>query len=382
MKIFVTSEVIVLCMLFSGSITSLLTFAIATQLDKSISNRTFLQFLPSVFFIHLLYLFIIHLFWPNIPALDYAAPFFLLYGPIIWHGAKVLENPNYRLRNIWAHLIPFLAFIPINIFLAVSLERTPNFYYFITFLLISSMVLLIYTIVSIVKVVQVQKMRLNANKIIKSLFNFLLFNVIGSVCIIISLSIYRYISPESIIPLHLNYLIYYVIFVITFVVFWSVIDFCRNYWQGTPEEAFWTSNIVLNKKDINLKESDKNMIQVSKTSRLKKEPHKSELHKKIENLPSDIFKNQSFKLKDLCEILEEPRYVVTKVINEEMNTNFNSLVNLRRLEIAKKLLTEINENELSISEIRELSGFASDATFYRVFREEFGITPREFQKSR
>ncbi|MBO5218088.1 MAG: helix-turn-helix transcriptional regulator, partial [Clostridia bacterium] len=55
-----------------------------------------------------------------------------------------------------------------------------------------------------------------------------------------------------------------------------------------------------------------------------------------------------------------------------------AFVRRRRLEHAKKLILE---GKMSIPEIADTVGFSDYNYFLRVFRQEFGISPRRFAKS-
>jgi AraC-like DNA-binding protein len=65
-------------------------------------------------------------------------------------------------------------------------------------------------------------------------------------------------------------------------------------------------------------------------------------------------------------------------IKQESGLTFNDFINNFRLEYAKKqILTDSNQ---SIESVLSLSGFISKSTFYRLFREKYGLTPLEFRE--
>lgn len=63
--------------------------------------------------------------------------------------------------------------------------------------------------------------------------------------------------------------------------------------------------------------------------------------------------------------------------NERTGSSFHQYLISLRLKQAEWLLTS---GELPISEISAESGFSSDKTFYRTFREHYGKTPGEYRK--
>lgn len=71
------------------------------------------------------------------------------------------------------------------------------------------------------------------------------------------------------------------------------------------------------------------------------------------------------------------RYYLSRIFTNKLNTNFNTYVNTLRILKAKKLL----ECGASITEACFQSGFDSQSTFYRVFKEISGTTPKKFIES-
>jgi len=97
----------------------------------------------------------------------------------------------------------------------------------------------------------------------------------------------------------------------------------------------------------------------------------------------EIFKNPELKISDVSLLLKTNRTYVSKVVNEELNTNFCDLVNSYRVNYAEELLCSPEQaNSLSIAEIAEMSGFSSESSFYRVFKNKKGISPGIYKQHR
>jgi AraC-like DNA-binding protein len=65
-------------------------------------------------------------------------------------------------------------------------------------------------------------------------------------------------------------------------------------------------------------------------------------------------------------------------IKQESGLTFNDFINHFRLEYAKRqILTDSNQ---PIESVFSLAGFISKSTFYRLFREKYGLTPLEFRE--
>jgi YesN/AraC family two-component response regulator len=69
----------------------------------------------------------------------------------------------------------------------------------------------------------------------------------------------------------------------------------------------------------------------------------------------------------------------SRIFKEEMGENFNSYVNLIRIEAAKKLL--LNE-QVPLVDISSLVGFEGQSYFSKVFKKMTGMTPGRFREAR
>jgi AraC-like DNA-binding protein len=85
------------------------------------------------------------------------------------------------------------------------------------------------------------------------------------------------------------------------------------------------------------------------------------------------------KLTDIVEAMGSNRTYVSYLIHVNLKTNFNDLVNKYRIQEAVRLLHEEKFNA-KIIEIAFRSGFNSYSPFYKAFRKEIGITPKDYIK--
>ncbi len=93
-----------------------------------------------------------------------------------------------------------------------------------------------------------------------------------------------------------------------------------------------------------------------------------------------LYLNADLSLRDMAKHLGYPTAVVSAVINQGFQLNFRNLINKYRVEeVKRKLLNP--PRHLSLLGIALDCGFNSEASFYRIFRQETGLSPRGFLKT-
>lgn len=118
------------------------------------------------------------------------------------------------------------------------------------------------------------------------------------------------------------------------------------------------------------------------SSKKTKFPDDSTLAKRImQTLQQDEkFATPELKVADLAEILEEHEYKVTQCITGSLGyRNFNHLINSHRIESAKEVLANPDNNERPILSVAFDCGFNSIGPFNRAFKQQVGMTPRQYR---
>ena len=87
---------------------------------------------------------------------------------------------------------------------------------------------------------------------------------------------------------------------------------------------------------------------------------------------------RDIKITELARILEIPVNKVSRSINENYGENFTDLVNSKRVEYAKKLLSNPKNND-KLFAIALDSGFNNKVSFYKNFKRFVGVSPSEFR---
>lgn len=93
-----------------------------------------------------------------------------------------------------------------------------------------------------------------------------------------------------------------------------------------------------------------------------------------------LYRDDALSLQTLAKKINVTPHILSQVINEQLNKNFSDFVNGFRIDEAKKLLEEADE-DTSILQICYDVGFNSKSAFYRAFKKFTDMTPSQFQKN-
>jgi len=83
----------------------------------------------------------------------------------------------------------------------------------------------------------------------------------------------------------------------------------------------------------------------------------------------------------LGEMISLQRHVLSQVINSTQKMNFYNFINGYRVKEVKKLLKDPQNNDKNILELAFSAGFRSKSHFNMIFKNETGLTPKEFRKN-
>ena len=105
------------------------------------------------------------------------------------------------------------------------------------------------------------------------------------------------------------------------------------------------------------------------------------IRRKLDSLAAQgLHMDSALTLRALCQHLRENAHYVSQVINQDLRTTFNDLVNRHRIESAMRALTE--RPDRIVLEVALEVGFNSKSTFNRAFREHAGRTPTDWRRNR
>lgn len=140
--------------------------------------------------------------------------------------------------------------------------------------------------------------------------------------------------------------------------------------------AYVISFIVISKGYLQNKTPEK-----YKTTRVS-DAQMEQLYSKVHTLIVDEhqFKNPELTLKSLSETLKVSTQVLSMVINQKSQKNFNAFVNHHRVEEAIRLLQDPDNQNHTIAAIAYEAGFNSLSSFNSAFKKQTGKTPKTYRQ--
>lgn len=100
-------------------------------------------------------------------------------------------------------------------------------------------------------------------------------------------------------------------------------------------------------------------------------------------LEDGVYTTPDLKVADLARLAGAPEYKVSRSITGALGfRNFNAMVNRYRIEHAQRLLSDPDLADTPILSIALDAGFGSIGPFNRAFKEQVGLTPRQYRASR
>lgn len=94
-----------------------------------------------------------------------------------------------------------------------------------------------------------------------------------------------------------------------------------------------------------------------------------------------LYRNPDLNQAALAEILEINQTYLSQALNVAGGKTFNTFINEYRLSEAKEFLLDPQKQTMTNQEIAKVVGFNSKASFYRLFKQETGLSPSEFKSA-
>lgn len=94
-----------------------------------------------------------------------------------------------------------------------------------------------------------------------------------------------------------------------------------------------------------------------------------------------LYLDSGLTLKEVADRLHTNTKYLSQVVNHHVGTNFQTFINQYRVKETKQKMQDPEYNNLTLFGIALQCGFKNKSTFYKVFRDTVGITPKAYLKS-
>jgi YesN/AraC family two-component response regulator len=94
-----------------------------------------------------------------------------------------------------------------------------------------------------------------------------------------------------------------------------------------------------------------------------------------------LYLSAELTLKKVADSLNTNTKYLSQVVNHQAGYNFQQFINLYRIEEAKHKIVKDSLSNLTLYGIALQCGFKNKSTFYKVFKEVTGLTPKDYVRT-
>lgn len=310
----------------------------------------------AVFFIffHAFHVFICELFFPGVRYLDSAAPYGLVYGPLLYLAILGVKKDHLKFDICKIHFVPFLLFFVVYIVLIIDDDfRASYLIYFLRTLYISIPLSFASYGITAAVIKSNKKSKINLIRVKEffiSMFVLLFF-------ISIFFLVVRYTGEKE------NYSARLIVYSTMFITIINIFLFQLR------------ENQKLKKIHSDL--SDTNSISKYTKSKISEEQldgYEVKLYRLIEE--KQLFLDMDLSLDKLAKELKIPSYHLSQLFSLRIGRNFNQFINVYRVKYACSIID--TNNDVKIDQLIFNCGFNSKTSFNRHFKMIVGCSPSEY----
>lgn len=328
-----------------------------------------------------------------------------LIGPVIFFYVQSLLNPSFKFgKKQWLHLLPGILYILYNIVMFVTDKFILKEYYFLAdgtdrdfdvwYQYAGFASMLFYFFISmryygLYKKLMLQVISYADLVLFKWVRNFLL----AFLCMQLLQILFFVLSKVH--PFFGDYIGSWWYFFLFSLIFYYIaitgysnsietkVPFKLNLLQYKPTLLLGESPIV-NSVNENYSFEEAEVIEIEDVQQEKKEDRLllQEWKPKIESLltKDKLYEDPELSLTQMAKLLKTNPSVISKVVNQGFQMNFNDLVNYYRVEAVKEKLNAGEQKLQTLLGIAFDCGFNSKATFNRAFKKFAFVSPKEWNE--
>lgn len=171
----------------------------------------------------------------------------------------------------------------------------------------------------------------------------------------------------------------------------AIIEICFLYWMITrmlrriqDKQSLISRRLKMTQLRMSEQKTNQKENGVKYENSKYSEEEISLLHTRLKALmqEKEPFLDSELHLTALAEMLNCKPHMLSQCINQKELTNYNDYINTLRVEKAKKLLLNSDENKLSIEGVGWEVGFSNKSAFYASFKKSTGETPKQFKEGK
>lgn len=328
-----------------------------------------------------------------------------LIGPVIFFYVQSLLNPSFKFgKKQWLHLLPGILYILYNIVMFVTDKFILKEYYFLAdgtdrdfdvwYQYAGFASMLFYFFISmryygLYKKLMLQVISYADLVLFKWVRNFLL----AFLCMQLLQILFFVLSKVH--PFFGDYIGSWWYFFLFSLIFYYIaitgysnsietkVPFKLNLLQYKPTLLLGESPIV-NSVNENYSFEEAEVIEIEDVQQEKKEDRLllQEWKPKIESLltKDKLYEDPELSLTQMAKLLKTNPSVISKVVNQGFQMNFNDLINYYRVEAVKEKLNAGEQKLQTLLGIAFDCGFNSKATFNRAFKKFAFVSPKEWNE--
>ena len=93
-----------------------------------------------------------------------------------------------------------------------------------------------------------------------------------------------------------------------------------------------------------------------------------------------VYRDEKISLRSLAKKIGISPHLLSRILNEKLDSNFSTYINSYRVEEAKEILSNPGETKKTIITIGHEVGFNSMTAFFKTFKKFTGKTPKQYRK--